>query len=204
MLVTKIENKTSTKFKVYLDGQFAFVLNKSELFRYRIKENEQLSECDYEEIRNDIIKKRAKLRALQLLTDMDRTRDQLSKKLRDDGYAEDIIDEAIGYVVSFGYVNDYNFAKNFIESKKNKKSKKEIYALLKAKGLSSELIESAMEECCSNEDTAQAIENFLRKKRFHPENMSDQELHKIYAALARKGFHYEDIRHVIQVSEWNA
>ncbi|MDO4474672.1 MAG: regulatory protein RecX [Eubacteriales bacterium] len=204
MLVTKIENKTSTKFKVYLDGQFAFVLKKSELFRYRIKENEQLSECDYEEIRNEIIKKRAKLRALQLLTDMDRTKDQLCKKLRDDGYQEDIIDETIGYVESFGYVNDFNFAKNFIESKKNKKSKKEMYSLLKAKGLSSEMIENAMEECYSNEDTVQAIEQFLRKKRFRPENMSEKELQKIYSALARKGFHYEDIRHVIQVSEWNA
>lgn len=204
MLVTKIEKKSNTKYKVYLDGQFAFVLYKSELFRYQIKENGQLSDHDYAEIRDEIIIKRAKLRALHLLSDMDRTKEQLINKLKTDGYTEEIIEQTIAYVESFGYINDLNYAKNFIESKKNKKSKKEVYALLKTKGLSSETIEQALEECYKSEDTEQAILNLLRKKRFEPGVTSDKELHKIYASLARKGFSYEDIRHVIQVSEWNA
>lgn len=204
MTVTKIEKKTNTKYKVFLDGQFAFVLYKSELFRYRIEENASLSDQDYEEIKEDIILKRAKLRALHLLTDMNRTEDQLRKKLKGDGYPEDIIDDVIAYVESFGYLNDVSYAKNFIESKKKSKSRKEMHALLKIKGLSEEVIDEAMEECCQKEDTENAIRNILRKKKYHPGMTSDKELYKIYASLARKGFSYEDIRHVIQLSEWNA
>lgn len=204
MLVTKIEKKTNTKYKVYLDGQFAFVLYKSELFRYDIKEEGQLSEQDYEEVMREIVLKRAKLRVLHLLTDMDRTKDQLRNKLKGDGYQESVIEAAIQYAESFGYVNDSNYARKFIESKKNSKSKREIYALLSAKGLKSELIDEAMEECYSKEDTTQAIEAILRKKKYQPGVTTDKELQKIYASLARKGFTYEDIRQVIQVSEWNA
>ena len=36
MTVTKIEPVTKSKYKIYLDGQFAFVLYKGELSRYHI------------------------------------------------------------------------------------------------------------------------------------------------------------------------
>ena len=54
MIVTGIEEQTKTKFKVYLDGQFAFTLYKGELFRYRIQEDGELSEEVYQEIREKI------------------------------------------------------------------------------------------------------------------------------------------------------
>ena len=39
MTVTKIEPVTKTRYKVYVDGQFAFVLYKGELSRYHIAED---------------------------------------------------------------------------------------------------------------------------------------------------------------------
>ena len=38
MIVTGIEEQTKTKFKVYLDGTFSFVLYKGELKRFGIKQ----------------------------------------------------------------------------------------------------------------------------------------------------------------------
>ena len=38
MTVTRVEPLTKTKFKVYLDGDFAFVLYKGELARFGIRE----------------------------------------------------------------------------------------------------------------------------------------------------------------------
>ena len=70
MTVTKIEPVTKSKYKIYLDGQFAFVLYKGELSRYHIEEEGSLEEAQYQKIRNDIVLKRAKLRAMHLLTDM--------------------------------------------------------------------------------------------------------------------------------------
>ena len=49
MQITDIKSVSKTKFKVYLDGQFAFTLYKGELFRYRIQEDGELSEEVYQE-----------------------------------------------------------------------------------------------------------------------------------------------------------
>ena len=48
MIVTGIEEQTKTKFKVYLDGTFAFVLYKGELKRFGIKQGEDLAQENYE------------------------------------------------------------------------------------------------------------------------------------------------------------
>mgnify|MGYP007008335529 CR=1 FL=1 len=39
MIVTRVEAVTKTKYKVYVDGQFAFILYKGELSRYHIAED---------------------------------------------------------------------------------------------------------------------------------------------------------------------
>ena len=73
MTVTKVEELTKAKYRVELDGEFAFVLYKKELSRFGIEEDEELPEETYQKIRKDVILKRAKLRAMHLLTDMART-----------------------------------------------------------------------------------------------------------------------------------
>lgn len=204
MQITDIKSVSKTKFKVYLDGQFAFTLYKGELFRYRIQEDGELSEEVYQEIREKVVLKRAKLRAMHLLNDMDRTESQLRTKLLNGDYPADIVDEAIAYVKSFGYINDESYIRRFIESRKNSKSKKEIYALLMKKGVDMEQVQEILSEYYSAEDSLNAIRDLLRKKRYDPKSATDQETRKIYGYLARKGFGYEDIRQVIQINEWNA
>lgn len=203
MQITDIKSVSKTKFKVYLDGQFAFTLYKGELFRYRIQEDGELSEEVYQEIREKVVLKRAKLRAMHLLNDMDRTESQLRTKLLNGDYPADIVDEAIAYVKSFGYINDESYIRRFIESRKNSKSKKEIYALLMKKGVDMERVREILSEYYSAEDSLNAIRDLLRKKRYDPKSATDQEMRKIYGYLARKGFGYEDIRQVIQINEWN-
>ena len=204
MQITDIKSVSKTKFKVYLDGQFAFTLYKGELFRYRIQEDGELSEEVYQEIREKVVLKRAKLRAMHLLNGMDRTESQLRTKLLNGDYPADIVDEAIAYVKSFGYINDESYIRRFIESKRNSKSKKEIYALLMKKGVDMERVREILSEYYSAEDSLNAIRDLLRKKRYDPKSATDQEMRKIYGYLARKGFGYEDIRQVIQINEWNA
>lgn len=199
MIVTEIKAITKTRFRVYLDGEFAFVLYKGELFRYHLEKDAELSEEDYQEIRQKIVLKRAKLRAMHLLTDMDRTEYQLRDKLLMGGYPEDITDQAVEYVKSFGYINDREYARRFVENKKHIKSRKELYALLSGKGLESGLIEDVLEECCSGGDAREAIYALLRRRKFDPESATEKEKQKAGAFLARKGFHYEDIRRAVQL-----
>lgn len=204
MIVTKIEPVTKTKFKVYVEEQFAFVLYKSELSRYRIVADGELTEDAFQKIKKEVVLKRAKLRALHLLNDMDRTEAQLRTKLKQGLYTEDIIEQTIEYVKSFGYIGDASYARRYIQSKQRNKSKKEIYAELCKKGISKDEIDSAMEECYEEQREEETIRTLLRKKNYNLEQATDVEKQKIYGYLARKGFTYEQIRQVIQVSDWNA
>ena len=130
---------------------------------------------------------------MHLLNDMGRTEEQLRRKLERDGYAEDVVEEAVSYVKSFGYVNDGNYARIFIDGRKNKKSRKEIFANLLQKGIDKEVIERAFEECYGEEDARNAIVQILKKKHYDPEKADKKETQRILGYLTRKGFGYEDI-----------
>ena len=199
MTVSRIEPVSKTRYKVFIDGQFAFALYKGELSRYHIVDGSEIDENVYQILYKDNVK-RAKLRAMHLLSDMGRTESQLRTKLLQGGYPQKIVDEAITYVKSFGYINDREYARNFVESRKEKKSRKEIYAALCKKGLDSELIKEALDECYAGEDSLQAIKALLRKKGYHPGNADLKENQKIIGYLVRKGFQYEDIRKVVNLT----
>lgn len=204
MTVTGVEAVTGskTKYRVYIDGQPAFVLYKGELSRYCIGPEKQLDDKTKQEIEALLIK-RAKLRAMHLLNAMDRTEEQLRQKLLEGGYGRQAAEEALAYVKSYGYINDNAYVRRFIESKKSGKSRKEIYALLMKKGLPKEQIEEALEEVYGGEDALAAIRKLADKKHFVAERATEEEKRRMYAYLMRKGFRYEDVRQVIQVSELN-
>ena len=204
MIVTKIEPVTKIKCKVYLDERFAFVLYKGELSRYCLKEGAEVADDIEECIKVEVLLKRVKLRAMHLLNHMDRTEEQLRVKLKKDLYPDDIIEKGIQYVKSYGYIGDEGYATRFISGKQNSKSKREIQILLKQKGVSDEVIQKAMESCYEEVDELVAIQKLVAKKRFCAETATEKEKKKMYEFLMRKGFRYEDIRQVIQVSFWNA
>ena len=77
MIVTGIEEMTKSRSKISIDGEFAFVLYKGELRHFHLLEGEEISEEDYEHIMKEILPKRAKLRAMNLLLKKDYTTSQL-------------------------------------------------------------------------------------------------------------------------------
>ena len=198
MYVTKIEPVTKANYKVFLDEQFAFVLYKGELSRYKIQEDAQLSEETIKEIKKEILEKRAKLRAMHLLERMDRTEAELYTKLKRDLYPEDIIEIAMQYVKSFGYIGDKGYARRFVESRQGSKSKLEIKMSLLQKGISKEIVSEVLEAYYDGQDESMAIQRLLDKKRFSAETATEEEKRKIYGYLMRKGFAYEDIRRVVK------
>ncbi|WP_089984214.1 regulatory protein RecX [Clostridium sp. C105KSO13] len=204
MKVTKLESVTKTKYKVFLDDQFAFVLYKGELTRYGIQSGAELKEETRQKIWDEVILKRAKARAMHLLEDMDRTEAGLREKLKRGLYPEAAIESAVQYVKSFHYIDDLRYAEQFIESRKSLKSRKEIYALLRGKGVAADKIDLAFEECYQDESEKAAIEQLIRKKRVNLSQPDPAEMQKLYGYLARKGFRYEDIRQVIQNHNDNA
>lgn len=200
MTVTGIKEITKSRMKIDIDGAFAFVLYKGELRIYGIKENQELSEENYQKILIEVLPKRAKLRAMNLLKSRAYTAFQLREKLEAGGYPKKIIEEAIDYVASFGYVNDSQYAMDFIEYNKEKKSKNRIFMDLYKKGISKELIEEAWKDAVGEdrqELEKEQIIHWIKKKNFPLETASLREKQKMMAFLYRKGFTNELIRSVL-------
>lgn len=201
-VVSKIESITQKKYHIYINEQFAFTLYKGELSHYALKEGVTLTDEVYNQIEM-LLLKRAKKRCLHLLNTRTYTQKQLSEKLQTNGYPNEVIVQAVDYVKSFGYINDKAYVEQYILSQNKRRSMREIREKLLQKGIEKELIEEAFEMLEEEHGDMHAIKMLLKKKKYSDSEMSMEEKRRIYAYLARKGFRYDDIMKVLQVSEWN-
>lgn len=191
MLVTQISEVTKSRCRVYLDGQFAFVLYKGELRHFQIKENQELSGEYYREIMTQILPKRAKLRSMNLLQSKDYTRSQLEDKLKQGEYPQECIEEAIAYVESYGYLDDARYARDYIEYHAVSRSRTRIETDLLRKGIDKEVIRNAFMQLADlgvEQDEMTMACDLLRKKKYCVDTATRQEQQKMYGFLYRRGF----------------
>ena len=106
MTVTDIVPLDNKRSKVYVDGEFAFILYRGEIRNYRLRTGEEISSPVFDEINNSLIPKRAKKRAMNLLQKRDYTEYKLREKLKEGFYTDEIIDDTIEYLKSYRYLDD--------------------------------------------------------------------------------------------------
>ncbi|MBR2527564.1 MAG: regulatory protein RecX [Blautia sp.] len=150
-----------------------------------------------EDVSQDFVKARKK--AMQLLERMDRPQKDLEGRLARAGFSEAAISDAIAYVSSYGYLNDRRYALNYIRRMSSSQSRRRITYDLMQKGISQELAEAVWEESEEEEFTEErtALRSLVEKRFCEGSTLSQSQLRKLYAYLARRGFAYEDIRHVL-------
>lgn len=196
MIVTQISEVTKSRCRIYLDGQFAFVLYKGEIRQLQIKENQELSGESYQQIMAQILPKRAKLRCMNLLQSRDYTRRQLEEKLIQGDYPRECIEEALAYVESYGYIDDERYAKDYIEYHIGTRSKVRIETDLQKKGIAKDTVRAAFDKLADTgmeQDEDAMIRDLLRKKNYCTDGATDREKQKMYGFLYRRGFSPESI-----------
>jgi regulatory protein len=161
---------------------------------FEVDDTEEKSE---KETKDEI--RRAKLRALHLLTAMDRTEAQLREKLQA-SYCEETVETAIEYVKSFGYLDDERYVRVYIESKSRSKSRKQIeQELIFRKGVSKEAVDRGFENA-EVADVSEVILKYIQKKRIDPKNCDYEQKQKFFAYMMRKGFQIEDLKMVFDLT----
>ncbi len=206
MTVTDIIELDKKRVKVYLDGEFAFVIYKGELKDHSIQQGKELSESSYQEIMTEVLPKRAKLRAMNLLQKKDYTEKQLRDKLSEGLYPSDIIDDAISYVKSYKYLDDDRFTRDYITYHMENRSKARITQDLIGKGIDRDRITAAMDELYSesgDDVELDQIRGLLSKKHYDPENMDYKDKQKIMAFLTRKGFSISMIKRAMSMDDFD-
>lgn len=201
MIVTDVVEFDKKRSKIFIDGEFAFVLYKGELKDYSVKAGKELSESDYREILEIVLPKRCKLRAMNLLQKKDYTEKQLRNKLLEGLYPGEIVDEAIEYVKSYNYLNDERYARDYITYHMSTRSRTRIIQDLTGKGISKDDLMPIIEELYA-EDNGEAeldqIKTLLVKKHYDPQTSDYKEKQKIMAFLMRKGYNLSDIKRAME------
>ncbi len=180
MIITAISplDHGKGKAQVSFDEKEALILYISEIKKLGMEEQMFVSEELYHRLFYEIVGKRAIKRAMHLLEKMDRTEQQLRKKLLEGGYPNELVEEAIAYVKSYHYIDDERYARTFIRLNQDRRSIGRMKMDLFAKGISSDTIDRAInEEYETLPETL--IQKLIEKKNFDPDTATRQETAKM-------------------------
>ena len=196
MIVKAVVPVDKRKCKVFLEGDFAFVLYKSEAARFPIEEGNDLPAKTYEMIEEEILLKRARDRALYLLQSQGRTQAEMIKKLKDDGYSQSVTERVLSFLQEYHFIDDNAYTENYIHVNKGRKSKRQITYELQQKGVDRDQIRQMLEE--NPVDEEETVRALLKKKTGGRIPEDKKEIQKLAAFLGRKGFSFEVISRVLR------
>jgi regulatory protein len=146
-------------------------------------------------------KARAVNYGLKLLTARMKTEKEMADKLKEKGYAEDIIHYVLDCFKSCGYLDDKKYVELYLREKItiNRYGTMKLRNKLYQKGISTELVEEGLEEI----DEEIIIENavYLANKKIN--SIRDQESmairQKVHRHLVSKGYSYAIIARILNL-----
>lgn len=194
-IITEItpQAKDKTRVNVYLDGRFCCGLDFVTLAEYRLKKGMEITEEGLAEIQLAAEKDKAFSKAVSLLSVTGKTEKELYLKLKEKGYAHAVIRETIEKLKEYGYVDNAEYAREYVASHGNKKGGRMLAAELKMKGISDADITAALNEIDETKGAKAALNKYLRGKNITLEN-----LQKAYRYLLSKGFSGETVGEAVQ------
>lgn len=201
MTITGLEPKEKGKYKVYIDEEFHFVLYYKDLQKYKLEEGSEISGEIYRDIYLNTVLRRGKQKAIAILKYMDRTKQELILKLKQADYSDKVIEEVLAYVIKFHFIDDSRYTENYIRSRKDKKSKRQIITELTGKGIDKSLIDEVLSEEYHSE--AEALKKAIEKKSKNLNDLTREEKIKFASSLYRKGFQMDLIRKYVYDEDFN-
>lgn len=186
MLVTEIEVGKGNKYRIFGDGNFLFSLYDKELKKYNLQLNAEVDDIVIDDIKESLIYKRAKERALFLLERKPLSIHIMKKKLQDNDYPIDVIEKVIAFLVGYHYLDDNEYVRLYVSFYSEKKSKKQLMFDLYRKGISKDILEKYFDE---NEYSEQKC--FVRQfqKYIKGKNLQDYATRqKVFRYFYGKGF----------------
>ncbi len=197
MVVTEIIEISKKQSRVYLDHEPGFVLYKGELSRYGIVQGQELPEDTHRMLLEELLPRRARLRAMNLLKSRDYTEKQLGDKLRTGGYPEPVVIQALEYVKSFHYIDDLRYAETYLNTFEGRKSLRRMEQDLQQKGIGRAVIDRAVaawQEKDGGQDELMMARRLLEKKHYDRDSCDRKQQQRLYGMLLYKGFSTEVIR----------
>lgn len=201
--VTSVEQQKSNprRFNIFLDGKFAFGADEDLVVNYRLVLGKLIETQDLEKLLFEAQVGKLMERMYTLFSIRQRSekevRDRFKYKTKEE-ISEIVIESLIQNLKQKNLIDDEQFAKSWVESRRvsKQKGKIAIKSELAQKGISGEIIEKVMGGSAIGEDeiAMHALEKKMKSwKRVEPQKLKQ----KIFNFLGRKGFEYNVILTVI-------
>ncbi|MBQ2687424.1 MAG: regulatory protein RecX [Clostridia bacterium] len=194
MVISAIEPRRKSLSAIFIDGEYALKLDTETVISAHLKVGQEIDDDELYELVKASDARRAKEKAMWLISYRDHSEGELRQKLSKD-FGEEAVDKAIQKLIELNLLNDENFAKKYAESLSSKHlSERQIQQKLRLKGLDRDLTAETVENL--NLDEKEEIRALINKKYIRKLN-SEADLRRTFASLQRRGFSYSDIRSVI-------
>ncbi|OLR60274.1 hypothetical protein BHF70_12020 [Anaerostipes sp. 494a] len=195
MVITKLEQVGKKQVRIFFDEERYCLLYLSEIRKLGVTEQQEILQEDFQEL-NEMLLHRAKLKVLSLLKYKDRTRKELKERLLRLEFPEFIAEEAIIYAESYGYVNDKEYVRRFMEYRSQTKSRIQIRQELVKKGVASDLIDRVWDEYEYDEESV--LEEQIQKRIRQKGPITMENFQKNYTYFARKGYSSNSILQLLK------
>lgn len=181
--------KDKKRCNVYIDGRFCCGLTLEAAVKHRLKAgmiitSERLSEIQLESEKNTAFDK-----ALSFLSATRKTEGQVRTYLKGKGYLPAVVEYVVEKLRGYDFVNDGEYAKDYVGFAAAKKGGRLIKMELKAKGIAEEKIDEALSDLdlgVQNAAAFQILEKYMKHKTADRETLA-----KAFRYLLGKGFDYD-------------
>ena len=198
MQITEIKKiGRGDRYYLIIDEINKFIVEAEVLARHKLK---TFDEIDSEKL-NKLLLENGEVscfdRALSYLEKNIKTEKGIRDYLKQKGFLEESIDNAVEKLKEYGYIDDSVYVENYIRTYKDKKGKKLLNFELSLKGVNKALIEEKLEEFVDNEDEVVSCRTLCKK--YIKNKTIDQKLkQKAYAHLMTKGFSSDVISRILR------
>ncbi|MDO9546939.1 MAG: RecX family transcriptional regulator [Pelolinea sp.] len=195
--ITNLETQKNdpNRINVYLDDEFAFGI--SRFVGVSLKQGEKINESVIANLLDKDSKEKALQRALRFINYRPRTIYEVKEKLGELGFEEDVVESVLDELIEKRYLNDREFAENWVASRCQSKprSHKMFHYELKKKSIPEPVIQAALESIPDDEELAlQLGKKYLRRFVNLDENDFSK---KMTGILARRAFPFSIVKTAI-------
>ena len=194
-------SKSKEVFEVVFEDEIKLLLNYNIFEKYKVSVDMDFSENEILEMKYFSDIERAKSRAINYISGKLKTKYEVRLKLKENGFAEDVIDEVLDILEKEEYLNDKVYCEIFIEDKKklNGYGKNKIKSLLIQKGISKNIFEGFLNEFEYDEEFDNALKMGIKKlELLSNEEDNFKKKQKIINYLAYRGFGFDVINDVLK------
>ena len=199
MTITAVEkNREKGMVRVFIDDNYSFSIPEQDYISNKLSENMVISEEQLSFIREKVLVRSARERAVRYLTFKDRSENEILRKLIDAGFDKTVAQNAVNELRTIGYLDDTRYAMKYLSERIRTKalSKKSLGFELKNKGIDKDIIEKALSEF-EKDDYEVAFRE--RKRNFGHYDLNDKKTEqRAYRFLLHRGFSYEIVNKVIK------